>query len=201
MEPAEPTGESLLLTPAVARAPRSSAPAGARDEDDHGQPALRGDLVRIALVAGAVAASWFFPWKPWGRIDVVALGATLLGGYPIFKEAFGALRERRMTMELSMSIALVAALTIREAFTASVIVLFVLVAEVLEHMTVGRGRRAIADLLDLLPRTVVVRRDGGLSDVASDAVGIGDVVVLRPGARVPVDGEVVSGHSFVDQSA
>ena len=65
-----------------------------------------------------------------------------------------------MTMELSMTIALVAALAIGEFFTALVIVFFVLIAEALESLTVGRGRRAIKDLLDLLPNRVVVRRDG-----------------------------------------
>ena len=127
--------------------------------------------------------------------------ATVVGGYPIYREAFEALRERRMTMELSMTIALVAALSIRESFTAVVIVLFVLVAEVLEHMTVGRGRRAIKDLLDLLPRTVAVRRQEGVTDVSASALAVGDVVVIKPGGRVPVDGVVESGHSFVDQSA
>ena len=100
-----------------------------------------------------------------------------------------------------MTIALVAALSIRESFTAVVIVLFVLVAEVLEHMTVGRGRRAIKDLLDLLPRTVAVRRQEGVTDVSASALAVGDVVVIKPGGRVPVDGVVESGHSFVDQSA
>jgi heavy metal translocating P-type ATPase len=194
----EPTSESIRLVPSAAPVPVSRAPAGV---DDHEHSVARGDVVRIALVAVAVGVSWFFPWQPFARINVVALVATLVGGYPIFKEAFEALRERRMTMELSMTIALVAALTIHEAFTAVVIVLFVLIAEVLEHMTVGRGRRAIKDLLDLLPRTVVVRRAGAVSDVASDALSIGEVVVIKPGARVPVDGVVVSGHSFVDQAA
>jgi heavy metal translocating P-type ATPase len=148
-----------------------------------------------------VVVSWLFPWEPLGRVNVLALVATVVGGYPIFKEAFEALRERRMTMELSMTIALVAALTIREALTAVVIVLFVLVAEVLEHMTVGRGRRAIKDLLDLLPRSVAVRRADGVANVASDDLRVGEVVVIKPGGRVPVDGTVVSGHSFVDQAA
>jgi cation transport ATPase len=67
------------------------------------------------------------------------------------------------------------ALAIGEAFTAAVIVLFVLVAEVLEHMTVGRGRRAIKDLLDLLPRTVAVRRDGAVADVAAGALVLGEI--------------------------
>jgi Cd2+/Zn2+-exporting ATPase/Cu+-exporting ATPase len=169
------------------------------EEDEH--RVNRGDLVRIGLVAVAVVVSWFFPWQPFLKINAVALTATLVGGYPIFKEAFEALRERRMTMELSMTIALLSALTIREAFTAVVIVLFVLIAEVLEHMTVDRGRRAIKDLLDLLPRTVAVRRSDGVADVSATILAIGDVVVIRPGGRVPVDGVVETGHSFVDQAA
>ena len=198
----EPTSEPINLVSNAAQAPVpvSKAPAETDDGDDHHSVA-RSDILRIALVAVAVAVSWFFPWQPFARMNVVALAATLVGGYPIFKEAFEAVKDRRMTMELSMTIALVAALTIREAFTAVVIILFVLIAEVLEHMTVDRGRRAIKNLLDLLPRTVVVRRAGTVSDVASEALSIGEVVVIKPGARVPVDGVVLTGHSFVDQAA
>jgi Cd2+/Zn2+-exporting ATPase/Cu+-exporting ATPase len=105
-----------------------------------------------------------------------------------------------MTMELSMAIALAAALTIGEAFTALVIVLFVLVAEVLEHLTVDRGRKAIRDLMDFLPRSVSVRRERGTEELPADALRAGDVVIVKPGGRVPVDGEVVGGHSFVDQA-
>ena len=175
-------------------------PMQEHDDDEH-HGVARDDLLRIGLVAIAVIVSWFFPWQPFAKVNIVALAATLVGGYPIFKEAFEALRERRMTMELSMTIALVAALTIREAFTAVVIVLFVLIAEVLEHMTVGRGRRAIKDLLALLPQTVAVRRKDGVTDIAANALRVGEVVVIRPGTRVPVDGIVEKGHSFVDQSA
>jgi heavy metal translocating P-type ATPase len=193
----EPTSQPIHAVPtAIPRA----APEAHREED-HEHPVHRGDLVRIGLVGVAIVVSWLAPWRPLYGIDAVALVATLAGGYPIFKEAFEALRERRMTMELSMTIALVAALAIREAFTALVIVLFVLIAEVLEHMTVDRGRRAIKDLLDLLPRDVAVRRAEGVTNIAADTLGLGDIVVIKPGARVPVDGEVETGHSFVDQSA
>src|SRR4029077_21214169 len=128
------------------------------------------DLVRIGLVAVAVVASLIGLWKSLAGLlgmgeavasfDLIALAATLIGGYPIFKEAVANLVARRMTMELSMTIALAAALAIGEFFTALVIVLFVLAAEVLEGLTVGRGRRAIKDLLDFLPQQAVVRRDG-----------------------------------------
>ena len=198
----EPTSPLVRVLSDGASAPTQESSSSAQTHEQTSEYHVeRGDLVRIGLVAVAVALSWFFPWQPVAKVNAVALTATLAGGFPIFKEAFGALRERRMTMELSMTIALVAALTIREAFTAVVIVLFVLVAEMLEHMTVGRGRRAIKDLLDLLPRTVAVRRTGGVADVAAEDLVVGETVVIKPGGRVPVDGIVSSGHSFVDQSA
>ena len=81
-----------------------------------------------------------------------------------------------------------------------VITLFVLVAEVLEGMTVSRGRRAIHDLLDFLPRSVAVRREGSVRDVDTGDLKVGDAVLVNPGGRVPVDGTVLSGHSFLDQA-
>jgi heavy metal translocating P-type ATPase len=131
----------------------------------------------------------------------IALGAVLVCGYPIYRETLESLRERRMTMELSMTIALVAAMTIGEVFTALMIVLFVLVAEVIEGLTVGRGRRAIKELLDLLPQTVDIRLPSGEGKVGLSELRIGNIVIVRPGGRIPVDGYVVSGSSFVDQSA
>ena len=96
------------------------------------------ELARIGLVAVAAAAVWFRVWEPFARVSVIGLVGTLGGGWPIFHEAWENVRERRMTMELSMTIALVAALVIGEFFTALVITAFVLAAEVLE----GLDRRA-----------------------------------------------------------
>ena len=159
------------------------------------------ELLRIALVTVAVVATWFRVWEPLPRLDLVAVAATLLGGYPIFHEAFEALRKRRMTMELSMTIAIVAALAIGEFFTALVIVLFVLVAEVLEDLTVDRGRLAIQTLLDFLPReAMLMDRDGGTRPVSPATLRQGDVVLVKPGSRIPVDGVVAGGQSFVDQA-
>jgi len=199
----EPVGHPApgVVNPTVGTPPGCEPSVSRVHEAGHEPHVERADLIRIGVVALAVVVSWFFPWQPLIRVDAIALTATLVGGYPIYKEAFAALRERRMTMELSMTIALVAALVIREAFTALVIVLFVLIAEVLEHLTVSRGRRAIKDLLDFLPRTVAVRRGDSVSEVSADSLVVGEVVVIKPGGRVPVDGVVQAGHSFVDQAA
>jgi heavy metal translocating P-type ATPase len=161
----------------------------------------RAELVRIGFVVLAAAAVWFRIWEPFPRISVIGIAATLIGGYPIFKEAFENIVERKMTMELSMTIALLSALAIGEFFTALVITGFVLAAEVLEGLTVGRGRRAIQDLLNFLPRTVTVRRLAQVVEIAADQVRVGDTVIVKPGGHIPVDGVVLGGSSFVEQAA
>jgi len=158
------------------------------------------ELARVSFVALAAAAVWFHLWEPFPHVSVIGIVATLIGGFPIFKEAFENIIERRMTMELSMTIALVAALSIGQAFTALVITAFVLAAEILEHLTVSRGREAIGDLLRYLPRTAFVRRDGAIREVPADALAIGDEVLVNPGSLVPVDGAVIAGSSFVDEA-
>ena len=159
------------------------------------------EVARIAFVAFAAAAVWFRLWEPFPHISVIGIAAALIGGYPIFKEAFENIVERKTTMELSMTIALLAALAIGEFFTALVITGFVLAAEVLEGLTVGRGRRAIQSLLDFLPRTATVRRNGDVLEIASDQVQVGDTVIVKPGGHIPVDGIVLGGRSFVEQAA
>src|ERR1022692_1467611 len=159
------------------------------------------DLIRIAVTAIAAALVWFRVWEPFGQVSLIGIAGVLFGGWPIFHEAFENLRERRMTMELSMTIALLAALGIGEFFTALVITGFVLAAEVLEGLTVGRGRRAIQSLLDFLPRTVAVRRNDQVVEIASDQVQVGDTVIVTPGGHIPVDGIVLGGRSFVEQAA
>jgi heavy metal translocating P-type ATPase len=159
------------------------------------------ELGRIAFVALAAAAVWFRVWEPFPRVSVVGIVATIIGGYPIFKEAFENIVERKMTMELSMTIALVSALAIGEFFTALVITAFVVAAEVLEGLTVGQGRRAIQDLLDFLPKVVSVRRDGSVIEIQADQVRAGETVIVKPGSHIPVDGVVLGGRSFVEQAA
>ncbi len=167
-------------------------------EHEHGFSWI--EAARIAVVALAAAAVWFRLWEPVPSVSVIGVLGLAIGGWPIYREAFENLLARRMTMELSMSIAIIAAAAIAQFFTALIITLFVLVAEVLEGMTVSRGRRAIRDLLDFMPRAISVRRPGGVSEIDAAQLAPGDAVLVNPGGRIPVDGTVIAGNSFVDQS-
>ncbi len=155
---------------------------------------------RVGFVSLILSLVWLRLVPLVRGIDFLAIAGLLIGGYPIFREAVSDLLDRRMTMELSMTIALMAASVIGEFFTALLIALFVLIAEILEGMTVGRGRSAIRELLDLLPQVAEVRSGTEVSTRDIAEVGQGDIVIVRPGGRIPVDGTVAAGHSFVDQS-
>src|SRR5437870_173101 len=163
------------------------------DDDDQHRGLDRWDVIRMGLVALVAALTWFHVWQPVSRFDVLAMAGLLVGGWPIWREALQALLERRMTMELSMTIAIGAAAIIGEFFTALVIVLFVLVAEVLEGLTVGRGRKAIKQLVDLLPRVALVRRGGVERQVSADELRVGEIILVKPGARATISVIIVAG--------
>lgn len=203
-----PSGRTL----ADAAAERTTAPAALhrveQGDHDHDREREHGhdhsfewpEAGRIGFTALSAAAVWFGLWEPLPSVSVIGIAGLAVGGWPIIREAFANILQRRMTMELSMSIAIIAAAAIGEFFTALVITLFVLVAEVLEGLTVGRGRKAIRDLLEFLPREVSVRRTGAVRTISADDLSVGEAILIAPGGRIPVDGMVLSGHSFVDQS-
>ena len=159
------------------------------------------ELIRLAVVAIALLLSWLEVWKFIIGFDFIALVATIIGGYPMFEEAWEAIKERRMTMELSMAIAVVATLFIGQFFTGLVITFFVLFAELLEHLTVESGRNVIGKLLESLPRQAIVRSNNQEKTVEISELKLNDVVIIKPGTKIPIDGIVVKGNSSVDQSS
>src|ERR1700680_2895162 len=178
----------------------SSDHADHEDGHEHEHALNWPEINRVLFVAGAAAAIWFLGGARNPYVTGIGVICAIVGGFPIFHEAYENIVQRRMTMELSMAIAIVAALAIREIFTALVITLFVLVAEILEGLTVSRGRTAIRHLVGLLPTTATVRRNDSWQNVETKEIVVGEIVLVKPGTRIPVDGVVTGGHSFVAQA-
>ena len=106
-----------------------------------------------------------------------------------------------MTMELSMTIAVVATLFIQQYFTGAIITFFVQFAELLEHLTVSRGRRVIEKLIALLPNQATIRRGDKEVDIKIAELAPDEIIIIKPGTKIPVDGQVLKGNSFVDESS
>jgi cation transport ATPase len=205
-----PADDNVIIAPKLGVSSRVRGPELDGGSDNTAEPGQEHghvepfDLIRILVTVTVAGLVWFRVWEPLPHVSPIGIAGVIFGGWPIFREAFENLRQRCMTMELSMAIALLAALGIGEFVTALIITAFVLAAEVLEGLTVGRGRRAIGDLLDLLPRSAWIVKDGDGArpiEVPMSELRPGDRVLIRPGARIPVDGQVLSGNSSVEEAA
>ncbi len=129
-----------------------------------------------------------------------AIFLTLIGGYKIFYNALSELFEKRISVDLAIGFAAIAALAIKQYLAAAEVIFIMLIGEALEMYAVDRTRSAIKNLIELTPKTARVRRDGKESEILLTEVLIGDVVVCKPGEKIPVDGVVIHGVSSVDQS-
>jgi Zn2+/Cd2+-exporting ATPase len=128
------------------------------------------------------------------------LTAIVVGGVPIFRAAIAGLRARHMDMNVLMSAATIGAVGIGEwAEAASVVVLFA-AGNALQVYAIDRTRGAVRALARLAPDEVLVRRGGSESLVGADQVAVGERVVVRPGERLALDGEVIEGRTTVDES-
>jgi Cd2+/Zn2+-exporting ATPase len=127
-------------------------------------------------------------------------GAVVLGGIPTARRAWASLRARHLDIHVLMIVAVIGAVILQEwAEAASVVFLFAL-AQLLEAGAMERARGAIRALMELSPADALVRRDGRQERVPIDTVVPGDVVLVGPGEKVPVDGRVIDGTSYVNQA-
>lgn len=126
--------------------------------------------------------------------------AFLLGGVFTMREAVENLRRGRFEIDTLMLVAAAGAASL-DAWAEGALLLFLFaLGHALEHHAMGKARRAIEALAVLAPRTALRRVTGGTAEVAVEELAVGDVVIVKPGARLPADGFVVAGQSGVDQA-
>ena len=133
-------------------------------------------------------------------VAVLAVIAIALGGRDTLRKGFQALRSRRMTMSLLMSVAVIGAIAIGQWPEAAVVIWLFGVAELIEALSLERARNAIRSLVGLAPETASMRRDGGWVAVATGEVPLDAVILVKPGERIALDGRVTSGASSVNQA-
>ena len=128
------------------------------------------------------------------------LGAAATGGLAVLRGGYASLLDRRLDIDLLMSAGIVGALAVGLPFEAATLAVLYSLAELLERFSMDRARTSLRELVDLAPEVATVLREGDERTVPVEAVEVGDVVAVRPGDRVPVDGVVSDGRSAVDES-
>ncbi len=196
--------KALGYTPAVSsEAPHSR---GMHDDHDDDEPVGRdwwrtrkGQLVLGigALVAVAFVVSVLAPVTSFWAYTV----AAVVGVAPFARRAAtGALSGSPFSIETLMSVAIVGAIAIGAAEESAAVVFLFAVGELLENVAAGRARAGITALLNVVPRVVFVEENGKVREVPADQLAVGNIVVVRPGDRVPSDGQVIDGRSEIDEA-
>ncbi|MCK9513957.1 heavy metal translocating P-type ATPase [Aquamicrobium segne] len=162
-------------------------------------------VLSLATVLGMAMAT-IGKWPLNDALGVLELPGLVLvyaaGGLPTAWRALAALwRERVLDIDLLMIVAAIAAAIVGAPFEGAVLLTLFSISTTLEDRALGRARRAIEALMALRPETALRKTPGGaIEEIAASALAIGDVVVLRPGARVPTDGVIVAGRGGIDEA-
>ena len=165
------------------------------------------DILVLSIVPVVVAAltlvSWALAHWEIGPIILnagLAIIATLFGGFQRFISGFRDIFKRKITVNVFVVVALAATVAIGEFRPAAIIVFIMAVAGALESYTLDKTRRSIQCLLDFTPKMAMIRQNGEEITVPVADIKHGDLVVVRPGERIPVDGVVIAGASSVNQA-
>ena len=158
-------------------------------------------MTGVTLVGMLLAAA-----SAYGGISaqLTAFGLTLVyifGGLPSAAKALRSLWvDHVLDIDLLMVVAAVAAAAVGAAMEGAVLLTLFSLSGMLEHQAMGKARRAVEALMALRPETALLRRDGTIAEVPVASLVVGDVVVIRPGARMPVDGTILSGDGSINES-
>jgi heavy metal translocating P-type ATPase len=157
-------------------------------------------LCWIGLVVASVDA--FLQPLPQGLTWAALALAFLAGGLPAARSALSELwHDRRLDIDLLMVVAALAAAAVGAALEGAVLLALFSLSETLEHRAMGKARRAVEALMQLRPETALLEGPDGVTEVPVETLRPGDRVILRPGARVPVDGRVTLGSGHMDESS
>jgi Cd2+/Zn2+-exporting ATPase len=151
----------------------------------------------LLLAAGAVGGAIGGP--RWLTV-ALSLGSIAASGRYVIPSALFALWTRSLDMNVLMTLAVAGALAIGEWSEGATVFFLFALAQLLESRALERARRAVEALMELAPETATVLRSGAEAEVPVEAVLPGEVVMVKPGERVPLDGRVVRGASSVDES-
>lgn len=140
-----------------------------------------------------------------GENDIITkslfISAIVIGGFSLFTEGIKDLLKLNFSMEVLMTIAIIGASIIGEWAEGSIVVILFAVSEALERFSMDKARQSIRSLMDIAPKEALIRRNNEEKMINVSDIQIGDIMVIKPGQKIAMDGVVIKGHSAVNQAA
>lgn len=160
--------------------------------------------VLLGVSGAAAIAAEIVAWTTGKESSLLVIGLAILsmvaGGRETVKKGLIAVRNLTLNINFLMTVAIAGALAIQEWPEAAMVTFLFALAEQIEAYSLDRARNAVRGLMEMTPEKATVKRDGGWVEVEAGAVRVGEVMRVRPGERVPLDGKVVAGRSSINQA-
>ncbi len=171
------------------------------DEDGSGKNTILKLIIGALIYGIGIALSHFLDLNPYVKLGLLVIAYVILGGEVVLKAVKNISGGRIFDENFLMSISTIGAFMIGESPEAVAVMLFYQLGELFQNSAVRRSRKSIADLMDIRPDAATVKRGGELRIVAPETVSVGEIILVKPGEKIPLDGVVLDGESMIDAKA
>lgn len=163
---------------------------------------MNNNVIRIIISAVLFAVAIFLPEDPWQLELGCFLAAYVVVGYKVVWKAIrGVLRGQMLDENFLMAVASIGAFFVGEYPEAVAVMLFYQVGEAFENYAVGKSRRSITELMNIKPDSANLKTADGVKEVDPNEVNPGDIIIVKPGEKIPLDGKIIEGTSSLDTAA
>ncbi|OLN30119.1 heavy metal translocating P-type ATPase [Desulfosporosinus metallidurans] len=170
------------------------------DEDEEGDNRKK-QITKLVIGGALFAVGMIFKFPNWLELTIFLISYIIVGGDVVLRAIKGIARGQVFSEHFLMSVATIGAFFVGSYPEGVAVMLFYLVGELFQDMAVDHSRKSISSLMDIRPDYANLKVGDELKKVSPDDVSIGDIIVVKPGEKVPLDGKVIEGTSMVDTSA
>jgi Cd2+/Zn2+-exporting ATPase len=170
-------------------------------EHEHGESEAKEQIIKIFLSAGLLILGSVIETTPLFNLLIFLMAYTVVGGEVLSRAISNILRGQVFDENFLMSIATVGAFFVGEYAEAVGVMLFYQIGELFQDIAVNRSRKSISELMDIRPDYANLKVGDDIRVVSPEDINIGDIIVVKPGEKIPLDGRVIEGNSMVDTSA
>lgn len=171
------------------------------DDDDEGGENRKKEIAKLIIGGAIFAVGMVFSFPNWLELTIFLISYIIVGGDVVLRAIKGILRGQVFSEHFLMSIATIGAFFVGEYPEGVAVMLFYLLGELFEDMAVDHSRKSISALMDIRPDYANLKVGDELQKVSPEDVNVGDIIIVKPGEKIPLDGKVIDGVSMVDTAA